>query len=194
MKLDFRRDRSRIVVATTLGLVALGFTYIVLHFLMLRSGFVDEIDNIQPRTARLLGMLESADQLGAASGAARELLGDIAYAPGRDAATAAAALQSDVRELMADAGLSVTGSQILDTRAGEGYDRLQLDVTAEGNVDALDEALSGLEELRPLVFVESVKVKPIRTRRRRGDEVDTSIADPRNVNARFTLFALRLQN
>ena len=193
MKLDLRRDRSKIVVVTTLGLVAIGFFYVVAHFLMLRSDYSSEIDNIQPRTARLLGMLESADQLDQASGAARNILSDIAYEPGRDAATAAASLQSDVRELMADAGLSVTGSQILDARSGEGYDKLQLDLTAEGNIEAFDEALSGLENLRPLVFVESVKVKPIRTRSRRGDELEASAVDPRKLNARFTLFALRLQ-
>ncbi|MCB1844095.1 MAG: hypothetical protein KDI09_14120 [Halioglobus sp.] len=151
-----------------------------------------EIDSITPRTARLLGILESADALDAASSAAESTLRDLAFPPGRDSAAVAASLQQDVREVMTQAGMSVTGSQILATRRGEGYDRITLDISAEGNVDALDESLAALELMRPLVFVESLKIRPVRTRRGAA-EASADGGDPRQLNARFQVFALKVQ-
>ncbi|MAT91726.1 MAG: hypothetical protein CME59_03925 [Halioglobus sp.] len=194
MKLPRKADRSTVVVGVSLTLLALVFLYIVLLFWSMRQDFASEIDAVAPRTARLLGMLESYQSLQAASGAAGEMLRDVAYPAGRDSASVAAALQQDVRALMRDAGLTVTGSQILATRQAEGYERLTLDISVEGNIDALDSALAELEGMRPLIFVESLKVKPERmrsSRSRREEPVEEG--DPRRLAARFNLFALRLQ-
>lgn len=191
-----KSDRPTIVVGCTLGLVALLVLYWILQFWFLRSDFVAEIESIQPRTARLLGIVESFDQLELASNGVSGVLQDLAYPADRDSATTAAAMQQDIRELMVDAGMSVSGSQILPARRTTGFDRLSLDITAEGNIDGLDDAFAGLKELRPLVFVESVSVKPARVRRssRRGaaEEDNSSGDDPRKLTARFHLFSLRL--
>jgi general secretion pathway protein M len=196
MRLKLRADRPTIVVGFTLGLVALLALYWILQFWFLRSGFVAEIESIQPRTARLLGIVESFDQLELASSGVGGVLRDLTYPAERDSATTAAAMQQDIRELMVDAGLSVSGSQILPVRKAAGFDRLSLDITAEGNIDELDDAFSSLDELRPLVFTESVTVKPIRVRRsnRRGavEEDNSNGEDPRKLTARFHLFSLRL--
>ncbi len=195
MKFMLKADRPTIVVGCTLGLVALLALYWILQFWLLRSGFAAEIESIQPRTARLLGIVESFDQLELASNGVGGVLRDLAYTADRDSATTAAAMQQDIRELMVDAGMSVSGSQILPVRKSAGFDRLSLDITAEGNIDELDEAFSRLNELRPLVFVESVNVKPVRARRnRRGAEGEDNASgdDPRKLTARFHLFSLRV--
>jgi hypothetical protein len=79
------------------------------------------------------------------------------------------------------------------------FDRLRLDITAEGNIEALDGALASLESLRPLVFVDSLKVTPIRSRnqnrgRLQGVEEDSGSEDPRRLTARLQLFSLRLKD
>jgi general secretion pathway protein M len=164
----------------------------------LRQDFADEIETIQPRTARLLGMVESVDQLELASGVTHNMLAELVYAADQGSAMTAAALQQSIRELMTDVGLSVSGSQILPQRKSQVFDRLSLDITAEGDIDALDEALSSLELMRPLVFVESLKVQPQRTRRRsrrrQSQPEDTGEGDPRKLTARFQLFSLRLKD
>ena len=194
MKLPLQADRSTIVVGVSLTLVALVFLYVLLLIWSMRQEFAAEIDAVAPHTARLLGMLESYQSLQAASGVAGEMLRDVAYPAGRDSASVAAALQQDVRALMRDAGLTVTGSQILATRRAEGYDRLTLDLSVEGNIDALDTALAELELMRPLLFVESLKVKPERMRSSRSRRQQApEEGDPRRLAARFNLFALRLQ-
>jgi len=164
----------------------------IIYFLSLRQDFAREIASIEPRTARLLGILQSTEALEAASAAAQATLRDLAYPAERDSASAAASLQQSVRELMAGAGMSVKGSQVLATRSADGYERLTLDITGEGNIEALDIALAELELIRPLVFVESFSIKPLRMRRGSAQAAADG-GDPRRLNARIQLFALRLQ-
>lgn len=187
-----RADRPTIVVGTCAGFASILVLACIVYFLSMRQEFVREIESIEPRTARLLGILESAGKLEAASAAAQARLRDLAFPSGRDSATVAASLQQNVRELMNDAGISVTGSQILATRSADGYDRLTLDITGEGNIEALDNTLAELELMRPLVFVESLKIKPVRMRRGSAQTAPEG-EDPRRLNARFQLFALRMQ-
>lgn len=193
MKLPvLQAGRPTIVVGSCVVLVLVMLLAGILYFLSLRASYVHEIDSITPRTARLLGILESADALEVASSAAESTLRDLAFPPGRDSAAVAASLQQEVREVMTEAGMSVTGSQILATRLGEGYDRITLDISADGNIDALDESLAALELMRPLLFVESLKIRPARTRRGAA-EASADSGDPRQLNARFQVFALKVQ-
>ena len=195
MRPTLKADRPTIVVGATLGLVALLAFYWILQLWSLRSDFVAEIASIQPRTARLLGIAESFDQLELASNGADAVLRDLTYPADRDSPTTAAAMQRDIRELMVNAGLSVSGSQVLPVQKSTGFDRLNLDITAQGNIDELDQTFAGIEALRPLVFVESVNVKPIRvrlSRRAPAAEDNANGDDPRKLTARFQLFSLRL--
>lgn len=191
--MKLQAERSHIVVGASLGLLLLAVLSCLLYFWMLRQAYVDEIATVQPRTARLLGMVENEASLAEAGAAAERALTEVAHAAKGDPAATAAALQRDVRRLMTEAGLSISGSQVLDSRSGDGYDQLRLDITAEGNINALDEALLQLEQMRPLVFVEVLRVKPVRSRRRNANAVDPGQGDPRRLNARFSLFSLRLQ-
>lgn len=189
-----KADRPTIVVGISLGLVLLLVLYWLLHFWFLRQGFAREIEAIEPRTARLLGIMQSVDQLGVASNEASDRLRELTYVADRDSATTAAAMQQNIRELMTGAGLSVSGSQILPQRKSAAFDRLSLDITAEGNIEALDAVLSGLEAMRPLVFIETLKVNPERDRGRGRDREAKSAGDPRKLTARFQLFSLRLKD
>ncbi|MBK6511005.1 MAG: hypothetical protein IPG06_17215 [Haliea sp.] len=101
-------DRSTIVVGCTLGILFLVVAYWVLHFWFLRQSFADEIETIEPKTSRLLGIVESADRLEIASGLANSSLTMLAYAADQDSATSAATMQQNVREIMTAAGLSVS--------------------------------------------------------------------------------------
>lgn len=195
MRFKFKADRPTIVVGCTLGLVVLLVLYWILQFWFLRSGFVAEIESIQPRTARLLGIVESFEQLERASTGVNDVLQSLTYPADRGSAATSAAMQQEIRDLMVNAGLSVSGSQILPVRKINDFDHLGLDITAEGNIDDLDVAFAGLDQLQPLVFIESVSVKPIRerrSRRREAEEDSSSGDDPRKLAARFQLFSLRL--
>jgi Type II secretion system (T2SS), protein M subtype b len=199
MKMGLRMDRTTIVVGGSVGLLLILVLYWLLQFWFMRQEFAEEIAMIEPKTSRLLGIMQSAEALAAASDTAQGRLRELTYPSDLDAAATAAAMQQNIRELMMGAGMSISGSQILPQLQSSDFDRLRLDITAEGNIEALDGALASLESLRPLVFVDSLKVTPIRSRnqnrgRLQGVEEDSGSEDPRRLTARLQLFSLRLKD
>lgn len=188
-------NRSTLVVGASVGLFAIVILYCVSSLWILRQGYSEKIDSIAPRTARLLGMLETEEQLDAADRKAASILDELAYPALRDAATTGAAMQKDVRELMMESGMSISGSQVLPRQADAGFDRLTLEVTADGNTEALEGTLAALELMRPLVLVSSLSVKPARAARRRSNEpLIIASGDTRKMTVKFKLISLRLKN
>lgn len=193
-----RLTRPNVVVGGTLLVVFLVVMYAVAQFWSLRRGYNAEIENITPRMARLIGIAQSEDALQAAGADAAEIVSGVAYPADRDRAGTSAAMQQDVRELMMNAGLAISGSQIKQSRDGDGYERLRLDITVEGNVDAMEEAFAELEAMRPMVLIESMQVKParraVRSRPSARDQRRPEVrGDPRMLSATLELFSLRLK-
>jgi general secretion pathway protein M len=193
MILPVRADRTTAVVGLSLFCLLTLVLYAIGNFWLIRQEYAGEIDNITPRTARLLGFIQSEEQLAAAARRIDQVLEEVAYFEGKDSAMTAASMQQKVREVMAAAGLSVSGSQILPSRKIEGFEQLNLNITVEGNIGSLDEAIGNLRVLRPLVLIQSVNIKPLRIRRpRRGVEQAPELEDQRKLSVRFHLLSLRL--
>lgn len=197
MNYRIKADRPTIVVGATLGLVLLFALYCIVSFWLMRQSYAAEIDRVMPRTARLLGIMENREALEQAAVEADAVLAAVAYSTDRDAAASAALMQQNVREVITGAGLTVAGSQILPRREAETHDRLRLGITVEGNVDSLDSALTDLELMRPLVLIESVRVKQTRgsssRSKRRGASTGQPSGDPRRLEAKLELVALRVK-
>ena len=191
------RDRPTLVVAATLAALLALVLYCLLQLWLLRLEYVREIDQIEPRTARLLGIIDSAEQLQGQDAAARSAMRKLAYPADRDRAATEAAMQQDIREALAAAGLSIASSQIMSAGRAGGFDKLSLGVTAEGNINALEAALSSLALMRPTVFRQSLKLQPSKARYRRSREAQREqqqSGDQRKLTAKFELFSLRLNN
>ena len=89
MNYRIRADRPTMVVGCSLGFVVLLVLYWVVHFWLLRQDFAGEIAAIQPRTARILGIQESFDQLNMAANEADSLLQELVYPADRTSAMTA---------------------------------------------------------------------------------------------------------
>lgn len=188
-----RAERTTAVVGLSLFCLLALVLYVIGNFWLMRQEYAGEIDNITPRTARLLGFIHSEEQLAAAAHQVNQVLEEVAYFDGKDSAMTAASMQQQVREVMAAAGLSVSGSQILPRRKIEGFEQLNLNITVEGDIGSLDEAIGSLRVLRPLVLIQSVNIKPLRIRNtRRGAEKAPESEDQRMLSVRFHLLSLRL--
>lgn len=193
--MNLRLDRPHLVVGTTVAAVLLLCLYAIVQFWMMRAAYAEEIESIQPRTARLLGIEQSAEDLASAGERADSILGEVAYLS-TDSAANAASMQQEIRELMTSAGMSIATSQILSAKQYDGYERLRLDITVEGNVDELDAALAELSLARPLVYIASARVKQYRgsgaiSYRRHVQSGNPD--DPRKLTARLELFSLGSQ-
>ena len=190
--MNLRLDRPLVVVGITVSAAVLLCLYAIVQFWMMRAAYAGEIENVQPRTARLLGIEESAAELANAGERADLLLGEVAYLSA-DSAANAASMQLEIRELMTSAGMSIATSQILPAQQYEGYERLRLDITVEGNVNELDAALDELSSARPLVYIASARVKQYRgsgSNSYRRHVQSGNPNDPRKLTVRLELFSL----
>jgi general secretion pathway protein M len=183
-------SRTNLVVGLTLVALLLALLYAIGSLWSLRQEFVGTIDQLKPRIARLNGITQSEEQLAAAAALIEESLLELAYPAEGDVATASANMQQRVRTLLSGAGLTVVGSQILPPVQQEGLQLLRLDVSAQGSVDGLEAALADIREVRPVVMIATLSVKP--ERRARADARAGDGEDVRTLSARLRLTSFRL--
>jgi general secretion pathway protein M len=151
----------------------------------LRQDYQSEIDGLEPRIARMQGLIEHQEQLAAAAGKVDKQIVNLVYPASADRATVSAALQTGVRQILVDAGLSITNSQVLPVREEAAFDYIGIKLTVTGRIDSLDAGLVALAAYMPLLLVESLDVWPSRTSRRKSD------APVQTINATLQLLSLR---
>lgn len=135
----------------------------------------EQLHQLEPRYARLMGYSYSTDQLRAsAQEAARQLVG-LAYPAEADMPSSGARAQQQLREVLTAAGLEVSGSQVLSPVEHEGFAEIRIDLTTTGPMAGLERALLGLYAEKPLVFVHSLDIKPQRNRRQQEERQEVVV-------------------
>ena len=177
--------RSAVIIGLTLLLPAYLYLAALVKLVAVGAEDAERVGDLRPRIARLQGLIENEAALRSAAGEVSERLETLGYAPAQDATAVAASLQAEVRQLLAEAGLAVTNSQVLPTRNEDNFDLVGLKVTVTGSLPALDGALASLRAFRPMLLVESLDVFPSRVRARRGEPA------PQQLTAVLEVLALR---
>lgn len=162
--------RAAILVAVTLALPVYIFLSLLGSALSANAAYRDDIASVEPRIARLDGLIASEAQLRESLSGVTNLLNDHVYPSSSDAAAVAASLQAEVRRTLGDVGLEVTNSQVLAPRKRERFDWVAVKVVARGSLEQLDQGLADLNRYRPVIFVESVDAFPNRRNRRAEGE------------------------
>lgn len=177
-------QRSALIVALTLAAPIVLYLVAVTELLAMQRGYSSEMERMLPRVARLQGLKAFEDKLRVSSEIASKRASGIVYSANADARSIAASLQTSVRQIFVDAGLSVTNSQVLPTREQGAFEYIGLNFTVTGDLSSLDEALGSVARLSPIFLVESLDVVPVRTR-------NTKEAQEQKVNASVQLVTLR---
>lgn len=151
---------SAVLVALSLAVPAALLLSLLVRGLALGLGVGAQIDRLEPRIARMEGVLLEADALARAAREAQATLASLAYGPEEDPAALAATLQADLRRLLEEAGLDVSNSQVLNRRELERFDLVAIKLTSAGTLEALDNALVAIAAFRPALLLESVDVFP----------------------------------
>ena len=167
--------QAAILVGLTLALPLLLLLYLAGDLLAARAGYQREIDRLEPRIARLRGLVESERVLGQSSEKLATRVGDLVYPVSDDNAGVSAALQNSVREIATDAGLTVSNSQVLKAKEEEGFERIGLKLTVSGDIAALNAALLDLSTYTPLLLVESIEIWPDRRSGRKEEAPDQTL-------------------
>lgn len=168
--------RSALIVGLSVLLPLLLLIYLLLDFWMIRQGYQEEIERLRPRVARMQGLIDSEQQLQISAGRLGSQVTNLVYPPTQDSAAVSAALQKDVREIMTNAGLTVSNSRILPLVQEESFDRIGLSIAASGGLDALDAALMEMAAYTPRLLIESMDVKPRARARNQNSEQIVSVS------------------
>jgi general secretion pathway protein M len=172
----FRMNRIVVLQAlTVLALVlpiAAGGSYIWTR----HHEFQKSLTDIEPRYARLLGLIEQQSTLKGLGDQAAEQLKLLAYPASQDSTLTGNDAQQRIRSLFADSRLDIVSIQVLPPPKDDSpFERIQINLRVEGELSGIQSALSALASQTPRVLVDSVTlqtigaVKPASTQRLGGE-------------------------
>ena len=142
----------------------------------------EQLQQLEPRHARLLGLQASQDALAKADAAAKAQLARQVYPAAQDAVQAGNDAQQRIRTLFADSKLDIGSIQVLPPKEQKGFDRIGVVLRVEGDLVGMQNALALLEAQSPTVWVEAFSVQTIGAVKPKS---------PQRLGGQFTLFVLR---
>lgn len=155
---------NRIVVLQALTVLALvlpiavGCAYIWTRHHEVQKSLTD----LEPRYARLLGLIEQQSTLKGLGDQAAAQLVRLAYPASQDPTQTGNDAQQRIRTLFADSRLDIVSIQVLPPPKGDGpFERIQINLRVEGELVGIQSALSALAAQTPRVLVDSVTLQTI---------------------------------
>lgn len=152
MKQIARRDLAVVLVTTALVL-----TPLILMGSYLYNKYqwaTQRIEEVEPRYARVSGLMANKDILAQAQTQAADRLAQYLHPAGQDANQVGNDVQQRIRSILSAAGLSIISTQVLATKEEKDFERIPLSVRAEGDMMAVQLALAALEEQAPAILTE----------------------------------------
>jgi general secretion pathway protein M len=118
----------------------------------------------EPRLARLIGLREASLPVREARAAAEQTLARFTYPASTAADRIGAELQQRLRALADGAGISVAGSQVINTREEDGLEQIPVSLNFEATHGQLQRFLQTLDVQAPVIHVDNLVVFPLRNR------------------------------
>ena len=116
---------------------------------------------IEPRHARLAGMLQNGEQLAQAEQALQANLAEFLYPPDADAGQVGNSVLQRVREIATAQELRVTSSQVAapaEDKDHPGFERIGLNLRVEGEWARLQALLAALPRERPAIYSRNIQL------------------------------------
>jgi general secretion pathway protein M len=142
----------------------------------------DRIEQIEPRYARLLGLEKSGDALKQVQESGKAQLARQIYPANQEPSQAGNDAQQRLREIFTSAGLNILSTQVLPAKQEKNLDRIPLSVRTEGDLAALQAALTGLHGLSPGIFLQDLTIQANNGRSPDGQQ---------RMAVQFSLFVVR---
>lgn len=117
-----------------------------------------QLAEIEPRHARVAGMLQSKDLFEQADNALQANLAEFAYPVVEDAGQTGNNALQRVRELAGNRGLRVTSSQAATPREDKSFDRIGLSLRVEGDWPAVVALLGDLARQKPAILTNTLQL------------------------------------
>ncbi len=108
---------------------------------------------LEPRYARLLGLSAAKDQLDKAVANANTILRMHVYLADLDVTQTGNLAQQTVRAIFSDSQMGIESIQVLEAKDVGGFQRIEINLRADGNLASLQQALGKLRAQTPTVLI-----------------------------------------
>lgn len=157
---------ARLVVSALLLMLLLLLVAALSFLLGWLSDNLGAIDKAEPQIARLAGYLSAESQLVEIAEEVESQNTRLAFPGDLELSQAGAQMQQQLRAFGENAGMVISGSQLVqkaaDPEQEEQFDRLVVELSMRGEPSALDEFLAQVYRAQPLMFVDSLKISKVR--------------------------------
>lgn len=157
MKLNVRRETATVLIL--LALLALPLMLVGIYVYQKHHWAENRLDELEPRYARLLGLEANSDGLAKAQAQGQSLIAQYVYPQEQDTNQTGNTVQQRIRGILVAAGLDIASSQVLPAKEEKGFERIPLSVRAEGEMVALQAALTGLAAEKPAILIDTLVVQ-----------------------------------
>lgn len=140
------------------------------------------LDEVEPRFARLMGLISRREDIGTFTTQAQEAIGRVAFPASQDAAQTGNEAQQRIRGIFADSKLDIGSIQVLPVKEGTHFDRIPIQLRVEGEMSGIQNALTLLATQSPTIGLETWSIQTIGAVR--------PASSPR-LGAQFNFFVLR---
>ena len=169
---ELRSNRSsRIVWLQVLTVLALLIPMIGggIYAFSVHQSAQNRLSEIEPRVARLAGLLQRQGDMTALAKQANAKLSQRAYPVTQDISKAGNDAQQRIKTLFSESRLDIISIQVLplnaasraDTKEDASFDRISIDLRVEGELSGIQNALSLLSAQVPLVLMDSMSIQTI---------------------------------
>lgn len=152
------RTRTTLLLLALCGLLLLAALSALGYWQWLR--YQNARADIEPRMARLAGLLGKQDELAKTLASARANTATHAWPASTDLAHAETAFQSQIRDLFQNAGINILGTHQLPTETLEQIDLLSVEITAHASLPQLLQVLQKRTSLQPLAHIDQLHLSP----------------------------------
>jgi general secretion pathway protein M len=168
------------VLVLLLPLVGAGL-YVWVHHQRIENHLAE----LEPRYARLAGLLDRQAELKALGVRANEQLAHLTYPASQDITQAGNDAQQRIRGVFSESKLDIISIQVLPPPKEEAqFDRIPINLRVEGDLVGIQDALLKLSRQSPMVLVDSLSLQTI------GPVRPASI---QRLGGQFNLFVLRVR-
>lgn len=181
------RQTSRVkwLQTLTIALIALPTFAAIIFVWVQHLQMQKKLADLEPRHARLAGLLQSEGQIKALIDKANGQISNLSYPAKQDASQAGNEAQQRIRSLFADSRLDIISIQVLPVPKEEGLiDRIPINLRVEGDITSLQRAMVLLSKQVPLVLVENISLQTVGAVRP---------ASTQRLVGQFSLFVLRVK-
>jgi general secretion pathway protein M len=119
------------------------------------------VADLEPRYARLQGLLDRQVSVKAMDAKAKELILQLAYPATQDLTKTGNDAQQRIRGIFADSQLDVISTQVLPGKIEGKFDRISISLRVEGNMAGIQAALGKLGAQSPAILVDNMNLQTL---------------------------------